>query len=347
MSDLDAAIAALAARDAFSGVVRISRGERALFEGAYGWASRAWRISPTMATRFDTASITKLFTAVATLQQVEAGAFTLDTKAIPYLGLTGTSISPEATVRHLLTHSSGLGDDADEEAGESYEEVFRTRPNYSVRETIDLVPQFADKPANFAPGEGVRYCNCGFVLLGLMIERATGTPYRDVVRARVFAPAGMRDSDFLMMDRVHENFAEGTDPVDGGWKRNIYSYPPIGSPDGGAHVTAPDLARFAAALGEGRLLSRAMTDAMLAPQVQSRGTEDGASWWGYGPSMRVVEGGRVAFWQKEGANAGVSALLRHDPGRDLTLVVLANQADVAWPVARMVQARVDAGEFGA
>jgi CubicO group peptidase (beta-lactamase class C family) len=317
-----------------------------LLGGAYGWASRAWRIPPTMATRFDTASITKLFTAVATLQQVEAGAFTLDTRAIPYLGLTGTSISPDATVRHLLTHSSGIGDDADEEAGESYEEVFRTRPNYSVRETIDLVPQFADKPANFAPGAGVRYCNCAFVLLGLMIERATGTPYRDVVRARVFAPAGMRDSDFLWMDRVHENFAEGTDPVDGGWKRNIYSYPPIGSPDGGAHVTAPDLARFAAALGEGRLLSRALTDAMLAPQVQSREPEDGASWWGYGPSMRVVEG-RVAFWQKEGANAGVSALLRHDPGRNLTLVVLANQADVAWPVVRMVQARIDAGEFGA
>lgn len=347
--DLGAAIGDLAAQDAFSGVVRLTRNGSPQFEGAYGWASRAWRVPPTMATRFDTASITKLFTAVATLQQVEAGAFTLDTPVIPYLRLRDTTISDAVTARHLLTHSSGIADDADEEAGESYEALFRTRPNYGVLETADLLPQFVHKPANFAPGERCRYCNVGYVLLGLMIEQAAGMPYRDVVRTRVFARALMADSEFVRMDRVHENVAEGADPLDGGaaWKRNIYSYPPIGSPDGGANVTAPDLERFASAILGGRLLTPAQTEAFLTPQRHDRDLERGSGWWGLGPWFQKDPGGRVDHWQKEGSNPGVSALLRHDPDRKLTLVVLSNQADAAWPVARLVQTRIEAGSFDA
>jgi CubicO group peptidase (beta-lactamase class C family) len=207
--NLDGYLRDLEANDAFSGVVRVTVGDDERFAGAYGLASRSWPARNAMDTRFDTASITKLFTAVATLEQVDAGAFGLETSAVAYLGLEGTAISPDVTVRHLLTHTSGIGDDADEEAGESYEAVWRDRPNYSVLETADFLPQFVHREPNFAPGEGCRYNNCGYVLLGLMIERATGRTYRDVARDDVFAPAGMADSDFLRMDRVNERMAEG------------------------------------------------------------------------------------------------------------------------------------------
>ena len=128
--------------------------------------------------------------------------------------------------------------------------MFVDKPNYSEIETADHLPDFAFKPPNFAPGEGCRYCNCGFILLGLMIEKATGTTYRDYVRSQVFAPAGMTRSGFFRMDEVVSGVAEPCEPVRDeagaitGWKRNIYSYPPIGSPDGGAHVTAGDLVKF-------------------------------------------------------------------------------------------------------
>jgi hypothetical protein len=88
-------------------------------------------------------------------------------------------------------------DDADEEAGERYEDLFLERPNYSVIETADYLPQFVGKPPNFAPGEGCRYCNVGYVLLGLMIERATGSSYRSHVAEHAFAPAGMNRSAFF------------------------------------------------------------------------------------------------------------------------------------------------------
>jgi CubicO group peptidase (beta-lactamase class C family) len=92
--------------DRFSGVVGIEQGEQTLLLDAFGYASRTWSIPATLETRFDTASITKLFTAVATLQLVEQGAFALDTSVVGYLGLEDTGISSEVTPYHLLTHTS-------------------------------------------------------------------------------------------------------------------------------------------------------------------------------------------------------------------------------------------------
>ncbi len=91
----------------------------------------------------------------------------------------------------------------------------------------------------------------------------------DHVRQNIFARAGMAHSDFLRMDRVHKNVAEGCDPIRDeednvvGWKKNTYSFPPVGSPDAGAHVTASDLDRFLRAVKAGDLLSPDVTEAFL------------------------------------------------------------------------------------
>jgi CubicO group peptidase (beta-lactamase class C family) len=275
-----------------------------------------------------------------------------DTRAVEYLGLTGTAIHPAANVYHLLTHTSGIADDADEEAGEDYAEVWQTWSNYKVISTADHLPQFAYKPGNFAPGEGVRYCNVGYILLGLMIEQATGLSYRDYVRQHVFAPAGMVDSGFFRMDRVEPNVAEGADPIKDeagvvtGWKRNIYSYPPIGSPDGGAHVTATDLLRFLRALQGGALLSPALTAAMLSPQVKYKDLDDGlVEFNGYGLWFNQDAAGRVRHYAKEGINAGASAFLRHFPEAGITAALLSNLEQGVWAPMRQVTAQVLAGAW--
>jgi CubicO group peptidase (beta-lactamase class C family) len=335
----------------YSGVVLVTRGEDQLYSGAYGYASRAWKVPNTLETRFDTASITKLFTAVATAQCVDRGLFGLDTSAIGYLGLEGTAISPAATVYHLLTHSSGIGDDCEEEDGEVYEELWQTKANYSVTETADFLPQFAHKPPNFAPGEGSRYCNCSFVLLGLMIEKATGLRYRDYVRQNVFARAGMTNTEFFRMDRVHENVAEGADPIrdeDGvitGWKKNIYGFPPVGSPDAGAHVTAADLDRFLRALQAGELLSPESTTAFLTPQVPYRDRAEWTRKFGYVLEFFIDAQSEVDFYQKDGVNAGVSGIIRHFPDRDINVVLLSNMEDGVWEPVWEVHRRVEAGAF--
>jgi CubicO group peptidase (beta-lactamase class C family) len=339
-AQLDAYFQQRTAQDEFSGVVLITQGDTPRYARAYGYASCSWQVPNTLETCFDTASITKLFTSVATLQLVDQGLLALDTPVAECLGLP--QIHPGVTVFHLLTHSSGIADDADEEAGESYEDLWISKPNYSVTETRDFLPQFIDKPANFAPGEGCRYCNVGYVLLGLLIEQASGQSYRDYVRANIFARAAMYDCDFFRMDRVNRNVAEGCDPLRDangqitGWKKNIYSYPPIGSPDGGAHVTASDLHRFLRAVQRGELISPALTQAFFTPQVVHTRDENGTTMYSYGLWFALDPAGQVVFYEKEGYNAGVSGMIRYYPALDTSVVILSNMSSGAWEPIKQV-----------
>jgi CubicO group peptidase (beta-lactamase class C family) len=336
-------------QDKFSGVVLITQGDAQLYDRAYGYASRPWKIPNTLDMRFDTGSITKLFTSVATLQLIDQGAFELNTGVIDFLGLEGTAISKDVTVFHLLTHSSGIGDDCEEEDGEIYEDMWKTKSNYSVTQTADFLPQFVHKPANFPPGERCRYCNCSWILLGLMIEQVAGMTYRDCVRENVFARAGMARSDFFHMDRVHEDVAEGADPIEdddgriAGWKKNIYSFPPVGSPDSGAHVTAGDLDRFLRAVKAGELLSSELTEAFFTPQVRDREIDDWVRWYSYGLWFYVDQADQVVCCEKEGINAGVSGMIRHFPEQDINVVILSNMEGGAWkPVWKIHEMIVDA-----
>ncbi|HLL40228.1 MAG TPA: serine hydrolase domain-containing protein, partial [Rubrobacteraceae bacterium] len=333
------------------GAVPITQGATRLYARAYGYASRQWHVPNTLDTRFDTASVTKLFTAIATLQLIDRGLLSFDEPVVARLGLQGTTLSKEVNVLHLLTHTSGIGDDADEEAGERYEDLWKTKPNYSVVETRNFLPQFVNKPANFPPGGGCRYCNCGYVLLGLLVETISGIPYRDYVRAHVFAEAGMTASDFFRMDRVNHNLAEGCDPTRDatgtimGWKKNIYSFPPIGSPDSGAHVTVADLDRFLRAVIAGKLLSPELTRAFLKPQVVHRTRDTWTEMYGYGLRFYVDQTGKVYCFEKEGVNVGVSGITSHFPDQDITVTLLSNMEDGAWDPAWKIHEMVVDGQI--
>lgn len=346
---LDARLRAAAAEDAFSGVVVVRGTDGPLYETALGLASRRWRIPVRPGTRFDCASVTKLFTSVAVLQQVGEGRLDLDASITEYVDLDGTTISPAVTLRHLLLHTSGIADDADEEAGESYEALFADTPCYSIMRTEDLLPGFAHKPPNFAPGEGCRYCNAGYVLAGLALERVTGTGYRDYVRARVFPAAGMATAGFWDRRDPEPDVAEGWDPVrdESGqvttWRENIFSYPPIGSPDGGAHVAAGDLLAFAAALRAGTLLPAELAEAYLTPQVLHSTADDGDRLeHSFGLEFQIRADGTLKYWEKEGINVGASAMLRHYPTQEIDLVVLSNSEAGAWDPVTWADEAVEA-----
>lgn len=327
----------------FSGVCLVKRGDDALIHQAFGLAHRGFGIPNTVETRFDIASVTKTFTAAAILQLVEAGEIALDTQVMPFLGIEGTRIGDDVTVYHCLTHTSGIGDDADEEAGEDYEALFIDKPNYSIRETADFLPQFVDKEPNFRPGEGVRYNNVAYVLLGLVIEKATGTSYRDYVRRNVFERAGMTGADFCAMDGVHANLAEHYKKFDHEngeveWRKNIYSYPPIGSPDGGATVTALDLDRFVRAIIAGKLLGEEWTARLLAPRVKDKDIDGGgAAWIGFAFEFKLDSEGTIARMDKEGENAGVDSILAYFPIRDTTVVILANIDYNVWTMFQEIE----------
>jgi CubicO group peptidase (beta-lactamase class C family) len=331
----------------FSGVCLVRQGDRDIVHQAWGLAHRGFGIPNTVATRFDVASVTKLFTAAAILQLVDRGLLALDARLMPLLGISGTPISDDATIFHCLTHTSGIGDDADEEAGEDYELLFIDKPNCALRETADFLPQCTSREPYFPPGEGDRYNNCAFVLLGLVIEKLTDMPYRDYVRQRIFAPAGMEGADFCAMDGVCEDFAEHYKKILGPdgettWRKNIYSYPPIGSPDGGATVTANDLDRFLRAIRDNRLMSETASRQLLSPHVK-RVERNGASYWyGFAFEFKLDALGQIVSMSKEGQNAGVASMVAYYPPSDTTSIALANQDCDVWAMHTEIETVLNA-----
>jgi CubicO group peptidase (beta-lactamase class C family) len=237
----------------FAGVVDIRRSAEVLYAGAHGLASPRWGVANTLATRFDTASITKLFTAVAVLQLVGQGRLALDDSIHDHTNLAGTTIPRDVTLRHLLTHTSGIADLAEEDLDEAYAEIFRAHPCHVFETVADFLPLFAGKPPHCPPGEVRRYCNAGYLLAGLAVEGAAGIGYQEYVEAEVFVPAGMSCSGFFDKRYAIEDLAEGFDPDDAGrLEQNIYAYPPRGAADGGAFCTSG-----AAPIRTGRACGRA------------------------------------------------------------------------------------------
>lgn len=164
----------------FSGACLVKQGNDVIFGQAYGLAHRGFNIPNKLNTMFDTASITKVFTAAAILLLIEKGLLHFEDKITDIIDLKSTAIPTDVSIYNLLTHTSGIADDADEEAGENYSDLFIYKPNYSIRNTSDFLPQFVFKKPIFKAGTDVRYNNCAFVLLGLAIEKITGQDYRQM-----------------------------------------------------------------------------------------------------------------------------------------------------------------------
>lgn len=327
----------------FSGVCLVKSGSETLFSVVSGSANKDFAVSNKMDTRFDTASVTKAFTAVAVLQLMERGLLRFSDNICEIVDLSGTAIPKDVSIEQLLNHTSGIADDADEEAGEDYSALFISHPNYSIRNCADFLPQFAYKSPVFKAGTNVRYNNCAFVLLGLAIERQSGTGYREYVKEHIFQPAGMTDTYFGAKDEVCPKTAEGYFAVSdesGGfikWKKNIYSYPPIGTPDSGAFTTAKDLDAFIRALKNGTLLSPEYTQTIFMPHCEfTRQHKLGI--WRMGYAFEFIESKSGIFCMyKEGVNSGVNAILSYYPALDIVMSILSNQDGPFWEMYHEMQ----------
>lgn len=332
----------------FSGVVLVRQGEVDLYRRAFGMANRTWGIKNLPETRFRIASVGKLFTAAAVMQLVEQGAISLDSRIVEILELDKDypthTFSPEITVRHLLSMTSGIADYIDEDA-EDFDAVWaefcRKNPLYLLRENRDYLPIFVNLPPLQSPAESFKYCNAGFILLGLMIEKVNGIPYFDTIANYIFQPAGMTASSFTALDDCEANVAEGYIPIHDRygqvtrWKKNIYATTAGGAGDGGSTNTPDDMVRFIHALLEGRLCSADYVSMMLTAQVPERQEllRGYHSMYGFGCYLLLDDNGQVVRWGHTGEEDGVSCRLYHYPILDVDVIVLGNQGGCAGSIS--------------
>lgn len=329
MSRLEAAIDRLAAETRFSGVVRVDRGDDVVLAKSYGLAHRGFRISNTVDTRFGLASGTKGLTAMAVMSLIEEGRLASDTTARSVLAEDLPLIDDEVTVEHLLAHRSGIGDYVDEDLDLPITDHVLTVPVHELGTIEDHLRVLDGYPSKFRPGERFSYCNGGYVVLALIAERVSGTPFHDLVEQRVCQPAGMTDTAFLRSDELPGGVALGYLAEDG-MRTNVFHLPVRGAGDGGIYSTAADISTLWAALFAGRIVSADLVAEMVRPHSDVPGDPPRR----YGLGFWLARTGDVV--ELHGYDAGVSFRTVHDPNDRLTHTVLSNTSEGAWPVTELL-----------
>jgi D-alanyl-D-alanine carboxypeptidase len=321
-----------AAKGEFSGVVLIRRDGQTVFEHGAGLASRAHGVPNTTSTRFAIASVAKWPLAVAVLRLVERGELDLHAPLIDLLPAdqVPTAVTPEHTLHHILSMSSGLANyiDDDDETWAQFEGLIASLPGRG-RRPADIAPFLRDVPANRPPGVAYEYSDTNFVLVGLVLEAITGREWSSVLADEVLRPVGMVDTAVEEIDRDPARMATGylvdDAPVENR-RTNVFSLTARGMPDGGMLSTAGDLALFVEALFGGRLLGPDLLTAMQTPHAPS--PED-PEFYGYG-CLLGVEDGRVTVVGHNGGDPGATCVLAHHPAANATVVVLCNQDRGVW-----------------
>jgi CubicO group peptidase (beta-lactamase class C family) len=314
--ELDAFVGALVARDTFSGAVLMAKDDKTIFRKAYGLASKEFNVPNQTNTKFNLASMGKMFTGVAVAQLAERGKLSFDDLINKHLPDYPKEVASRVSIHHLLTHTSGLGSYWKDEFHEANHARFRT-----IR---DFFPLFINDPPAFPPGTKWSYSNAGYMVLGAIIEKVSGQSYFAYVKENVFRPAGMNDTDFYEADRVTPNLAAGytrqnrylRDATE--WTNTLFISPVKGGAAGGCFSTVEDLLRFAVALRGNRLLSPSMTDTTLTGKVPYAETRR----YAYGFANDVVGGQRIAF--HDGGANGVSAEFDLYRDNGYTVIVLSN-----------------------
>jgi CubicO group peptidase (beta-lactamase class C family) len=328
----------VAERD-LSGIVLVTRGGTTEFEGCYGLANRTHGVPVTGRTRFVVASVSKMFTAVTVAGCVRRGQLGFDTPVVDVLpsDRRPETLRPDVTVAHLLTHTSGIADYAEEDEDHpnwvDYASLWLDRPPQRMLRPADYLPIFGHKPPYRGPGEAFKYSNAGYIVLGLLAEELTGLPFPDAVTAAVLEPAGMADSGYFALDEVRPDVATGyirPDRPDAPWRTNIYSIPIVGSGDGGALCTAADLDRFLRRYDDGTLLGE-LHDEMLRPRYP---TFDERGSIGYG--VYLYDDPHARRWGHSGGDDGAAVLIDRLPDLDVNIIVACNVNGVVEDVRNLV-----------
>lgn len=309
-----------AAADRFSGVFLLARGDRVLVHRAYGMADVEAGRPNTLDTRIGSGSVPKMITAVAVAQLVEQGRMTFDDTLGALLpDYPNAEARRTVTVRHLLTHSSGVADP-----------FASVAPGARYRTPGEWMAVVAEQPLAFAPGSQTQYSNGGFAVLGAIVERVSGEPFDTYVRERVFRPAGMRAADAgtyaaLPRARGYSRVPE-FDPLGIAPRRsNEWITGGASGEDlsgfGGIALTAEDLFRFTRALQDGRLVSPEMARTLMTGAVP---VEPGATVrYGLGfYDMEWEHGVHVVGHSGGGGSSGIGADV--EMVGEWTLVVMGN-----------------------
>ncbi|MGB8701799.1 MAG: serine hydrolase domain-containing protein [Thermosynechococcaceae cyanobacterium] len=293
----------------FSGSVLIARNGKVLVRKGYGEADREKHVVNTAQTKFRIGSMTKQFTAMATLILQAQGKLNVHDRICTYLSRCPTTWQ-KITLHHLLTHTSGIPD-------------FTSFPDFKITmrspsSPTETIARFKDKPLDFQQGAKFSYSNSGYVVLGAIIERASGATYEAFLRDNIFAPLQMVNSGY---DHNNGDLAVGY--------RDQTSVPAdfidmsIPYAAGGLYSTVEDLYRWDQALYTDKLIPKSLRDKMFTPFALI--PNGGGSGPGYG--WFIGREGDRPIVSHIGGIQGFSSSIARYPNDKVVIIVLGNRED--------------------
>ena len=318
----DSIVRSYADEGLYRGAVIVVKDGQPIFRRAYGMANSEWDAANTPDTKFRIGSITKQFTAIAILQLSEQGKLKLDDAvAKHYEG--APAAWEKITIHHLLNHTSGIP---------SYTGMkdFFEKSSRNPLTPAEIVKLTQDQALEFEPGSQFKYNNTGYVLLGHVIEKASGMKYADYVRKNIFEPAGMKDSGYDTHAEVLKKRATGYQP-----SGKIAPYLDMTLPHaaGSLYSTVDDFVKWDQALHAGKLVNQDSWKRMTTP---------GKGDYGYGLTIKPIAG-HAAMAHGGGINGFNTQFIRF-PEEKVAVAVFANVNGPAADTLATSLARLYFGE---
>lgn len=304
-SEVDRYMRAAVQFDQFSGTILIAKDGAPVVSQGYGMANEELKVRNSPRTVFRLGSLTKQFTALALLQLQERGKLSVKDPLCRYLDRCPAAWQP-ITIHHLLTHTSGIPNYS---SLPHWDETLSLRPY----DRLGFVDVFRDLPLQFTPGEKFRYSNSGYYLLGLVIERASGTTYADFLRANIFEPLKMASSGYDDGRSLVPNRADGY-----AWSQNAFVNAKqvnmaLPYAAGSLYSTTQDLLLWDRALRTEQLVSRSSLDQLFTPGLN-----------GYAYGWHVGEKFARKTQGHGGSIHGFSSYLLRFPAERVIIIVLSN-----------------------
>ena len=286
----------------------------------YGFANLEWKAPATPETVFEIGSVTKQFTAACILLLAQDGRLSVEDKISTHLRNTPETWQ-NIRIRHLLTHTSGL---------RSYTGLdgFELRRHLTQAQFIKAIGAY---PLEFQPGDGWKYCNTGFNLLGFIIENVSGKNYWDFLAERILEPLGMSATTNRTPALVIANRAAGYEQTNHVWINRDYDLTDVFS--AGALVsTVDDLAKWNHSLDARTLLNPVTLQQMWTPARLNNGE---ATTYGFGWRIEKFDAHPVIG--HGGSTSGFSATIQRFPADQLAVILLTNTDEqIATTIARKI-----------
>jgi CubicO group peptidase (beta-lactamase class C family) len=312
---LDQLIEGYASVYGFTGTAMVVLEDKKVFEQSYGLANRSFGIPNQLDTRFSINSISKTFTALGILMLAEEGKLRLEDAVGQHLPSLTASWKDSVTIHHLLSHSSGLP----RESGVQASDELSLKAQVKLVEELDLL---------FAPGMLYGYSNAGIILLGAILEQASGQPFATFVETEIIQPLGLKHTGVYQGRNVVEKQA-----VPYRFTANGLEYAQRAkhfgeNAGGGLYSTVSNLYQYILAIESHQLLSPAWTKLLFTPHYESGGlNKEGYCW-------SIKQFGAETIYMASGSGYGTKSVIIREPASGTYIGITSNWGNT--PVLKLL-----------